>query len=83
MTRTIAGPQRLLCSALATIAAALAGPAMAGSPGKDGSRVWYRVTWNPQDGGVREIAHTSKDAGKSWQPAFDILFVRAATGRGD
>lgn len=55
---------------------------MSGSDlGKDGKRVWYRVTWNPQDGGVREIAHTSKDGGRSWQPAFDILFVKASTAR--
>ncbi|HEX5461711.1 MAG TPA: hypothetical protein VFX20_17240 [Steroidobacteraceae bacterium] len=50
---------------------------------KDGKRVWYRVTWKQQsDGkaGVRETAFTSKDGGKSWQAAFDILFVRARTG---
>lgn len=47
--------------------------------GKDGKRVWYRVSWKQQTtgrSGVRETAVTSKDEGKSWQPAFDILFVK-------
>ena len=51
--------------------------------GKDGKRVWYRVSWKRQSGsgaGVRETAVTSKDGGKSWQPAFDILFVKERTG---
>jgi hypothetical protein len=50
---------------------------------KDGKRVWYRVSWKRQTtgrAGVRETAFTSKDAGKSWQPAFDILFVKEGTG---
>jgi hypothetical protein len=51
--------------------------------GKGGKRIWYRVTWKPQAEGVREIALTSKDAGRSWQPAFDILFVKVSTGRKD
>ena len=33
-----------------------------------------RVSWEPQAGGVREIARKSHDGGKSWQPLFDILF---------
>lgn len=51
--------------------------------GKDGKRVWYRVTWKRQTTGkpgVRETAVTSKNGGKSWQPAFDILFVKERTG---
>ena len=47
--------------------------------GRDGKRVWYRVDWKQQTtgtAGVRETAVTSKDGGKSWQAAFDILFVR-------
>lgn len=51
--------------------------------GKDGKRIWYRVTWKPEPGGVREVAVTSQDAGRSWRPAFDILFVKAATARKD
>jgi hypothetical protein len=51
--------------------------------GTDGKRIWYRVVWKRQTtgkAGVRETAITSKDGGKSWQPAFDILFVKEQTG---
>ena len=44
-----------------------------------GKRVWYRIDWKQQTAGragVRETAFTSRDAGRSWQPAFDILFVK-------
>ena len=44
--------------------------------GDDGKRVWYRATWMRQAAGVRQTALTSKDGGKSWQPAWDILFVK-------
>ena len=50
---------------------------------QNGKRVWYRVSWKQQTtgkAGVRETAVTSKDGGKSWQPAFDILFVKVRTG---
>lgn len=43
-----------------------------------GERVWYRATWKLQSGGVRQTAVTSRDGGKSWQPAWDILFLKAA-----
>lgn len=43
---------------------------------KNGKPVWYRATWQKQGEGVREIAYVSKDKGKSWQPDFDILFLR-------
>jgi hypothetical protein len=42
-----------------------------------GERVWYRAAWKPQSGGVRQTAFTSKNGGRSWQPAWDILFVKA------
>lgn len=48
--------------------------------GKDGKRVWYRATWRRQGSGVRETALASKDGGRSWRPAFDILFVRDRRG---
>ena len=49
--------------------------------GKDGKRVWYRVSWKSQDGGVQETAVVSTEAGLSGRPPFDILFVkRAAVG---
>ena len=35
-----------------------------------------RGVWQAQDGGVREIAHTSPNGGRSWQPYFDIIFRR-------
>jgi hypothetical protein len=42
--------------------------------GSDGKEQTVRGVWTPQEGGVREIAHTSSDGGKTWQPWFDILF---------
>jgi hypothetical protein len=42
-----------------------------GSPEKT-----IRGIWRPEPGGVREIATTSADGGKSWQPLFDIHFRR-------
>jgi hypothetical protein len=33
-----------------------------------------RGTWKPADGGVRETAIVSTDAGKTWQPWFDLIF---------
>jgi ketosteroid isomerase-like protein len=33
-----------------------------------------RGTWKPVDGGVRETAVTSTDAGLTWRPWFDIVF---------
>jgi hypothetical protein len=40
----------------------------------DGRAETVRGVWTPQDGGVREIAHTSADGGATWQPWFDIVF---------
>ena len=34
----------------------------------------------PQDGGVRETAHTSADGGATWRPLFDVLFRRRKDG---
>lgn len=31
-------------------------------------------TWKPMDGGVRETAVISNDAGSTWQPWFDLIF---------
>jgi ketosteroid isomerase-like protein len=33
-----------------------------------------RGTWKPVEGGIQETAVTSLDAGKTWQPWFDLLF---------
>lgn len=43
---------------------------------QDGKTHWQRITWKAQGEGVRESAVLSKDGGKSWTPAFDVLFVR-------
>jgi ketosteroid isomerase-like protein len=40
----------------------------------DGKERRVRGIWKPVDGGVRETAVTSTDAGSTWQPWFDIIF---------
>lgn len=39
-----------------------------------------RGTWSPTKGGVRETAERSSDGGKSWEPWFDIVFLRHRGG---
>jgi hypothetical protein len=40
-----------------------------------GGPVLWEGVWIPQpDGTVRETAKTSSDGGKSWKPAFDMIF---------
>ena len=41
---------------------------------RDGKSVMQRITWEAQANGVREWAVLSKDGGKTWTPAFDVLF---------
>ena len=41
---------------------------------RDGKSVMQRITWKVQDDGVRESAVLSKDGGKTWTAAFDVLF---------
>jgi hypothetical protein len=41
---------------------------------KDGKSLLQRITWKAQGNDVRESAVMSKDAGKTWLPAFDVLF---------
>lgn len=43
---------------------------------KDGTTVLQRITWKAQGKGVREYAVMSKDKGKTWTPAFDVLFLK-------
>lgn len=43
---------------------------------RDGTSVMQRITWKAQDKGVRESAVLSKDGGKTWTPAFDVLFLK-------
>jgi len=40
----------------------------------DGKKRFVRGTWKQVNGGVREIAVTSTDGGKTWKPWFDIIF---------
>lgn len=40
----------------------------------DGRTVTQRITWENQGNGVRESAVLSKDGGKTWSPAFDVVF---------
>ncbi len=42
----------------------------------DGHETIVRGVWKPEEGGVRETAHTSADGGATWRPFFDILFQR-------
>ncbi len=48
---------------------------------RDGSSVLQRITWKGQAQGVRESADLSKDGGKTWAPAFDVLFVKHGAPR--
>jgi hypothetical protein len=47
---------------------------------KDGKSVMQRITWKPHEKGVRESAVLSKDGGKTWVQAFDVLFVKHVDG---
>ena len=42
---------------------------------RDGTTVRQRITWKRHAEGVREFAVMSKDGGKTWTPAFDVLFL--------
>jgi hypothetical protein len=44
----------------------------------DGQESLLRGIWVPEDGGVRQTAHTSADGGRTWQPLFDMFFRRRA-----
>jgi len=36
----------------------------------------HRITWKAEHGGVRETGVMSIDGGKTWVPAFDVLFLK-------
>jgi hypothetical protein len=42
----------------------------------NGKSVLQRITWKTEGAGVRESAVSSKDGGKTWEPAFDVLFKK-------
>ncbi len=41
---------------------------------RDGKVVKQRITWEKRGKDVREYAVMSKDNGKTWTPAFDVIF---------
>jgi hypothetical protein len=43
---------------------------------RDGRSWMQRVTWKAEGKGVRESSVLSKDGGKTWEPAFDVLFLK-------
>lgn len=45
-----------------------------------GGKRQVRGVWRPVGGGVRETAATSLDAGKTWQPWFDLMFRSHSSG---
>lgn len=45
-----------------------------------GQKREVRGTWKPVHDGVRETAVTSLDAGKTWQPWFDLIFRPHSSG---
>jgi ketosteroid isomerase-like protein len=48
----------------------------------DGVERLVRGAWQPINRGVRETTVTSLDAGKTWQPWFDLVFRRHSSGDG-
>jgi hypothetical protein len=48
----------------------------------DGRTVVQRITWKNEGNGVRESAVLSNDGGKTWAPAFDVVFRKHAGDRG-
>jgi hypothetical protein len=48
---------------------------------QDGRSVMQRISWQASERGVREWAVMSTDLGKTWSPAFDVLFVKRPTDR--
>ena len=42
----------------------------------NGKSPLQRITWKAEGSGVRESSVISKDGGKTWEPAFDVLFQK-------
>jgi hypothetical protein len=42
----------------------------------DGRSWLQRITWKAEGSGVREWSVMSKDGGKTWVPAFDVMFQK-------
>jgi len=43
---------------------------------RDSRMVNTRISWKAEANGVRETGVSSKDGGKTWEPYFDVLFVK-------
>ena len=43
---------------------------------RNGKSPLQRITWKAEGSGVRESSVISKDGGKTWEPAFDVLFQK-------
>ena len=66
------GGLMVLTGAFKDGAVTLEGEAHTGS----GKNLPHRITWKAEGSGVRETAVLSKDGGKTWEPAFDVLFKK-------
>jgi len=64
------GSLLVITGAFAAGAVTLAGDAHL----RDGRTVLQRITWQADRGGVRESSVMSRDGGKTWVPAFDVIF---------
>ena len=47
---------------------------------RDGRTIGQRITWKAEGTGVRETGVSSKDGGKTWEPYFDVLFIKHVGG---
>lgn len=47
----------------------------------DGGVAVQRISWHAEGDGVRESALISRDQGKTWSPAFDVIFRRHQASR--
>lgn len=47
----------------------------------NGDVALQRISWKAEGDGVRESALISRDQGKTWSPAFDVLFVKHKDSR--
>ncbi len=47
----------------------------------NGEVALQRISWKAEGDGVRESALISKDQGKTWSPAFDVLFLKHKDSR--
>jgi hypothetical protein len=43
---------------------------------RSGKAVLQRISWKAEGSGVRESSVMSKDGGKTWESAFDVLFLK-------